>query len=411
MDGDSGNNGQRDRRASQAGHSYGFSQTQGPRTLGLGPRTVALSAVPEFASRRSASDVLGSRIALRRATPDDRERVWHWLAAGELTAQRFGAPWFPELPPPTFDQFLRRFPDCMFDGSQPFEGRGFVLCESASGAEIGFICHHRLDLLKDITCIDLWLAQASHSGLGVGSEAIRLICDWIRRERGISRFVLRPSRRNTRALRAGRRAGFRTTDLPLPQMREKLGLGEGDYSDELLMFLALPLPTRYLASDASRCHVFFDSEFTSLEHPELLSVGAVSDAGGQFYAEIADTLDGPHLADAPAVRQRCSDFVITTVLPLLEGLAQPRSTAAESFLSWLGQCAEGRPVSIVTDSAYDRWALAALLGREDLPIGVTWQRVPVAYEQIDAIAAESGLRRHHALDDARTLQCAVADLG
>ena len=79
--------------------------------------------------------------------------------------------------------------------------------------------------------------------------------------------------------------------------------------------------------------------------------------------------------------------------------------------SRLGQCAEGRPVSIVTDSAYDRWALAALLGREDLPIGVTWQRVPVAYEQIDAIAAESGLRRHHALDDARTLQCAVADLG
>jgi hypothetical protein len=172
------------------------------------------------------------------------------------------------------------------------------------------------------------------------------------------------------------------------------------------MFLAVPLPTRYLASDSSRCYVFFDSEFTSLEHPELLSVGAVSDAGGQFYAEIADGVASPG-----SIRERSSDFVIKTVLPLLEGLAQPRSTAAEAFLGWLGQCAEGRPVSIVTDSAYDRWALAALLGREDLPIGVSWQRVPVAYEQIDAIAAESGMRRHHALDDARTLQCAVADLG
>jgi len=30
--------------------------------------------------------------------------------------------------------------------------------------------------------------------LGVRSEAIGLICGWIRRERGISRFVLRPSR-------------------------------------------------------------------------------------------------------------------------------------------------------------------------------------------------------------------------
>ena len=411
MSGDSGSNGARGQPMPQAQHSYGFSQTQGPRTLGLGPRTVALAPVPEFASRRSAGDVLGSRIGLRRATLDDRERAWHWLAAGGLTAQRFGPPWFPELPPPDFNQFQRRFPDCLFDGSQPFEGRGFVLRESASGADIGFICHHRLDLFKDITCIDLWLAQASHSGLGVGSEAIRLICDWIRRERGISRFVLRPSRRNTRALRAGRRAGFRTTDLPLPQMREKLGLGAGDYADELLMFLALPLSPRYLASDASRCHVFFDSEFTSLERPELLSVGAVSDTGGQFYAEIADTLDRDPALNVPDGRQRCSDFVIRTVLPLLEGLAQPRSTAAEAFLSWLGQCAEGRPVTIVTDSAYDRWALAALLAREDLPIGVTWQRVPVAYEQIDAIAAESGLRRHHALDDARALQCAVADLG
>jgi RimJ/RimL family protein N-acetyltransferase len=406
MDGDSGSNADRGRRVSQAAHSYGYSHTQGPRTLGLGPRTVALASVPEFATRRAASDVLGSRIAMRRAVPEDRERVWHWLAAGELTGQRFGAPWFPELPPPTFEQFQRRFPDWMFDGSRPFEGRGFVLCESASGEEIGFICHHRLDLLKDIACIDIWLAQARHSGLGVGSEAIRLLCDWIRRERGVSRYVLRPSRRNTRALKAGRRAGFRTTDLPLPQIREKLGLGEGDYPDELLMFLAVPLPTRYLASDSSRCYVFFDSEFTSLEHPELLSVGAVSDAGGQFYAEIADGVASPG-----SIRERSSDFVIKTVLPLLEGLAQPRSTAAEAFLGWLGQCAEGRPVSIVTDSAYDRWALAALLGREDLPIGVSWQRVPVAYEQIDAIAAESGMRRHHALDDARTLQCAVADLG
>lgn len=54
-------------------------------------------------------------------------------------------------------------------------------------------------------------------------------------------------------------------------------------------------------------YVFFDTEFTNLGSPALISLGAVSSSGEEFYAEI---LDGWHLED-------CSLFTLTQVLPFL----------------------------------------------------------------------------------------------
>jgi hypothetical protein len=57
--------------------------------------------------------------------------------------------------------------------------------------------------------------------------------------------------------------------------------------------------------------VFFDTEFTTLDQSEraLISIGLVTEAGREFYAELSDTWQ----------KNMCSNFVIDTVLPLLEG--------------------------------------------------------------------------------------------
>lgn len=59
--------------------------------------------------------------------------------------------------------------------------------------------------------------------------------------------------------------------------------------------------------------VFFDTEFTTLNnktgYPFLISIGCVAHDGRAFYAELSDTWH----------EGLCSDFVIQTVLPLLEG--------------------------------------------------------------------------------------------
>lgn len=68
-------------------------------------------------------------------------------------------------------------------------------------------------------------------------------------------------------------------------------------------------------------NVFFDTEFTTCKKDviqTLISIGCVSENGHEFYAELSDTW---HPAN-------CSDFVVATVLPLLQG-GEYRVTEAE----------------------------------------------------------------------------------
>jgi hypothetical protein len=88
---------------------------------------------------------------------------------------------------------------------------------------------------------------------------------------------------------------------------------------------------------------------------------------------------------------------------LLDGKAVPRQLAAESLSSWLLDRVRGAPTTLVSDSGYDRWAIAELLRSEDLPQGIDWRCVPFPYEALNGVVQRLGLRRHHALDDARAL--------
>lgn len=371
------------------------------------PDTQMLAASDEAANAIAAQQAIasGQRVALRRAQPADAARAWRWLTQSDLTPRRLGPPLYADHPPPSFAAFCNDFAPHFFDGSLPYEGRGFIVRSLAQARDVGFISHERLDVLNDVATLDLWLADTSQVGRGYGSEAIGLLCGWLQAQRGISRFLLRPSRRNVRALRAMRRAGFRETDLPPAAVIDKLGLARGDYADEVLLFRFLPLPPQRMRPLASCCHVYVDSEFTRLSQPELLSVGAVADDGAQFYGEVAEALSPA----AGPLAGRCSEFVQRVVLPLMDHRPLPRAQLAVQFTQWLAERGRHGPVRIVTDSGFDRWALAELLQQEDLPDGVDWVRVPIAYETLDDVAERLSLRRHHALDDAHALRRAVVD--
>jgi diamine N-acetyltransferase len=336
----------------------------------------------------------GSKVALRRAEPADRTRGHAWLAHSDLAPRSFGPPLYPDRSPPSAEAFAEHYLPHYFDGTRPFDGRLFVI--RAGDVDVGCVAHHEVNLSRDVVELDLWLAEQRFCGKGFGSEAITLLCDWLQDNLGVNRFMLRPSRRNVRALRAMRRAGFRETDLPNADVIDKLALAKGGYGDEVLLFRILPLPKAEMTVEPNRVYVFVDSEFTNLSDPRLISVGAVATDATSFYCELNDW-----------PREHCSDFVESTVLPLLDGDAVPHPMAAEAFTQWIGEKIRRAPTTIVSDSGFDRWALADLLGREDLPAGTQWQRVPIAYEALDEVAVSLGLRRHHALDDARALRHAI----
>lgn len=142
--------------------------------------------------------------------------------------------------------------------------------------------------------------------------------------------------------------------------------------------------------------IFVDTEFTSLDEPYLISVGLAAEDGRELYFELASV--------SPAV---CAPFVQETVLPLLDGPELTPGQAAERVAAFLSPY--GGQVTFFSDAP--RYDVELL--RPFLPGGLGWsvavpsfetEEAEQAYQEAYAQAFANGLRRHHALDDARAMR-------
>jgi hypothetical protein len=137
--------------------------------------------------------------------------------------------------------------------------------------------------------------------------------------------------------------------------------------------------------------LFIDTEFTSLQSPDLISVALVDELGREFYAERSDF---PESA--------CTPFVVTEVLPLL-GPATGRMPFTEiqrRLAAWLAPYSNGQAIVCCDD--HRDWSLFCELTGDEVP---PWIRVDWIARQLDEAVlmeyfARPGIRRHHALDDA-----------
>ena len=149
--------------------------------------------------------------------------------------------------------------------------------------------------------------------------------------------------------------------------------------------------------------IFFDTEFSDLGiDPRLVSIGLISDDGREFYAELADTY----------VIGDCNEFVKLAVLPKLEGGAV-RMTMFDLTLklgNWLDDFEE--PVQLATDSLGWDWPWVHEIFYEAGTWPQTLSRTPQLltvndlndyglFISVVEKAFAGGLRRHHALDDAK----------
>lgn len=151
--------------------------------------------------------------------------------------------------------------------------------------------------------------------------------------------------------------------------------------------------------------VFIDTEFTDFIQIDLISIGLVTEDGREFYAERNDYR-----------REDCSDFVVSSVLPLLHRI--PNTRCSESHLTfrlreWFKEL--GEPATLVCDYFSD-WELllAAIQGGEthkhlSSNVGEKWL---LPYEVVgDPVFQRAQLATystdwppHHALADARALR-------
>lgn len=145
--------------------------------------------------------------------------------------------------------------------------------------------------------------------------------------------------------------------------------------------------------------VYFDTEFNDLcIDSRLISIGLVSEDGTRtFYAELTDTYQ---LSD-------CSDFVREAVLPHLEG-GEARMDMHDLTLR-LGNWLESfeQPIQLATDSlSWDFVWIQKIFGLPGTwPENVECRPLILSQSPEFNLAVEeafaTGLRRHHALDDAK----------
>jgi aminoglycoside 6'-N-acetyltransferase len=101
------------------------------------------------------------------------------------------------------------------------------------GEVVGLVEYHEED---DPTYrhagIDIFLSE-DVQGQGLGTETVRMMAEYLIRERGHHRLVIDPAAHNTAAIRAYEKAGFR----PVGVMRQYERLPGGEWHDGLLMDL------------------------------------------------------------------------------------------------------------------------------------------------------------------------------
>lgn len=148
--------------------------------------------------------------------------------------------------------------------------------------------------------------------------------------------------------------------------------------------------------------IFFDTEFTELGvDPRLISIGLVSEDEREFYAELSDTYQ---IKD-------CSAFAQEAVLPLLQGgdALMTMGELSKRLTAWLGGFSQ--PVKLATDSeSWDwPWVFEIMGDRQTWPENLEGRPEILLFDadrgELFNMALErafaDGLRRHHALDDAK----------
>ena len=192
--------------------------------------------------------IQGSIVQLRPACLSDRRDVYSWLAESDVTASMMGPPAYPESPPPTWDEFCTDYEQHFFDGSAADVEASYII--EAGGEPVGHVNYEVRDLPVRCAELDIWLRSERDTGHGYGPDALAALTEHLHSTLGVSTFLLRPSARNHRAIRAYQKAGFVIVSMT-PKQQDEI-YGPGDYEDAVLLIMERSAEQRHPADNTPR---------------------------------------------------------------------------------------------------------------------------------------------------------------
>ncbi len=179
--------------------------------------------------------IYGNAVTLRPAQESDRRAIFEWLAESDVTPSMMGPPLFSDMPPPTWDEFCDDYGQQFFDGTTP-ERLGSYIIE-VRGEALGQVNYEVIDSAPSVAELDIWLRSQADCGHGYGPDALVALTRYLYEAIGLQEFLVRPSLRNSRAVRAYEKAGF--TLVPMSYERQTELYGPGDCSDAIVLSMRL----------------------------------------------------------------------------------------------------------------------------------------------------------------------------
>ena len=177
--------------------------------------------------------IQGKLVTLRLSTLEDRRNIYDWFANSDLTVSMAGEPVFPDSPPGSWEEFCEDHTPHFFEGEITEMGRCFVM--QLDGADVGQIYFNDIeerDGLKRVE-LDMWMRAEKYCGKGYGSDALNTLCEFLAQRFSVEQFMVQPSSRNPRAIRAYEKVGFTRLDILLEDVIKEWR--PNDYSDSVFM--------------------------------------------------------------------------------------------------------------------------------------------------------------------------------
>jgi RimJ/RimL family protein N-acetyltransferase len=168
----------------------------------------------------------GRRVRLRPAALADRRMIHDWSYASDVAPLLH----LSDAPTRPIDDWCTDWEAHYFTGEAPERGRMFVVLDGET--PVGAIAYNDIDERRRVE-LDIWLSAEANCGRGLGTDAIEALVGYLETELGVRTFMMQPSARNPRAVRAYEKVGF----ARVPATPEEIAADWGgvDHADSVLM--------------------------------------------------------------------------------------------------------------------------------------------------------------------------------
>ncbi len=143
---------------------------------------------------------------IRHALINEKRKTYEWMCLSDTATAHMGGKDFSENPIPTWDEFQASFEDFYYTENN--RASGSVMIISDGNKEVGCTCYACFHMHKQMAELDIWLKSESECGKGIGTQALKNTINYLNKKLDINKFLIRPSEKNSRAIKSYQKAGF-----------------------------------------------------------------------------------------------------------------------------------------------------------------------------------------------------------